>query len=389
MSWMQSLTYLRRVAPRVPLYWLYRARLLAAPQPLVLSFAITNRCQSRCCTCNIWKLYQDHPERAETELRLDEIERLFASMQPVLLLNVVGGEPTLRDDLPAICELAARHLRPSIIHMPTNCLAPSKIEHQVREILKRIPTSTKLTVKLSLDGIGEQHDRIRGVPGNFDRLRQTHDRLVQVREQYPNFYLDAGITVSRSNIAYVGETVQWVRTHLELDNLLHEVADNRSEMHNPDLVVQPSGKDYDAVLEELDRDARASMRGARFLPRMTQALRLVYYRRAAKRLKTNRRDGFCYAGVTNVYLTPQGNVWLCLSFDHVMGNVREYDYDFRSLWRSLQARQARDWVRADHCACPVVGQAFLDTMLSPVQAVKVLWCFMRGSMSHGATTQGR
>ena len=61
----------------------------------------------------------------------------------MLILNICGGEPTLREDLPDICRLAVEHLSPNIIHFPTNCLSPELIEKQVEAILKVIPVDIK------------------------------------------------------------------------------------------------------------------------------------------------------------------------------------------------------------------------------------------------------
>ncbi|MBN1420484.1 MAG: radical SAM protein [Planctomycetes bacterium] len=372
--------YLKRLLGRLPQYWLARARLARAPHPILLNFSVTNRCQSRCTTCNIWRLYIDHPEKEKEELTLQEVEKVFRTMKPVLLLNICGGEPTLREDLPAICGLAAKTIEPCIIHFPTNCLAPERVEATVRGILERIPSSTQLTVKMSLDGIGEAHDRVRGIPGNFERLRETHDRLVPIRDAAPNVYLDAGITVGNGNVDDVAEVGRWAAEHLKLDSFLHEIADLRGELFNTEMPIRPTWETYAKALAHLKAEARRSMKGKRFLSRMTQALRLVYYERSSYRLRTGRRGCFCYAGLSNAHLNPWGGLWICnvQAFDHEMGNVRDFDCDFDKLWRSERAEAVRRWVREEHCACPLVGQAFLDTMLSPRELAKALLYYLTG-----------
>lgn len=378
---MSAFAFALRLLPRVPGYWLARAGLCKPPLPILLNFSVTNHCQSRCTTCNIWKHYIDFPERADTELRLDEIERIFSTLDPVLLLNICGGEPTLRDDLPQICALAARYLKPSIIHFPTNCIEPERVECIVRGVLEHIPTTTHLTVKMSLDGIGAKHDEIRGVEGNFDAVCQTHDRLARVRDSHPNFYLDAGTTLGNDNVDLVKEIGVWVNEHFRLDNFLHEIADLRGELFNTDLQIRPSGETYTKALSYLKSETARNMKGKRFLSRMTQALRLVYYHRAGKRLCTGKRGCFCYAGITNAHINPWGGVWICnvQAFDHEMGNLRDFNYDFRALWHSPGANEVRTWVREAHCACPLVGQAFLDTVLSPGEMLRTFWYFVRES----------
>jgi len=61
-------------------YKLSRIGLAKAPKPLTLTFSVTNMCQSKCKTCNIWKLYIDKPELKKNELSLSEIEKIFKSL---------------------------------------------------------------------------------------------------------------------------------------------------------------------------------------------------------------------------------------------------------------------------------------------------------------------
>ena len=103
---------------------------------MTLTFSVTNRCNSRCKTCNIWQVYPNHWQVAEDELTLDEIGKIFSSMPPVYFFNLSGGEPFLRDDLPEIVDLAVEHLKPAIIHAPTNAIMTKRILQQTRKILE-------------------------------------------------------------------------------------------------------------------------------------------------------------------------------------------------------------------------------------------------------------
>ena len=147
---------------------------LASPGvPMNLTFSVTNRCQSRCKTCKIWELYQKSPDKQREELTLDEIEKIFRSMGHIFIFNMSGGEPFLRSDIVEIVRLACRYLTPGIVHIPTNAIASKKIEQDVIAILKLIQAnnpSIQLTVKPSLDHVGEKHDDIRGVKGNFEKV---------------------------------------------------------------------------------------------------------------------------------------------------------------------------------------------------------------------------
>ncbi len=386
--------YAMRIFPKLIMYKLARHKLVKTSNPILFNFSVTNECQSKCTICNIWKLYKEFPERRHQELQLWEIEKVFKSMKPVFLLNICGGEPSLREDLDEICRLACKYIKPAVIHFPTNCLSPNKIKKTVSNILKKIPSNVHLTIKMSLDGIGKKHDEIRGVPGNFKKLLKTHDILVKLREKYPNLYVDAGTTISLKNLNNLKEINEYVNKNLKLDNFLHEIADTRAELFNVDieegklknkfkgvmknLKVTPEGKQYERVIKYLTKEVIKNMKNARKLSKITQALRLVYYKRAAKVMKQGKRMVPCYAGISNAHLNPWGGLWICnvQAFKKEMGTVRDFDYNFNRLWHSNHAYKIRKWVKSNQCHCPLVGQAFLDTLMNPLELIKVFWYYI-------------
>ena len=78
-----------------------------------------------------------------------------------------------------LAQLAYERCRPGIINIPTNGILPT-IPNQVERIAGLSPR-TQIIINLSLDGVGEKHDFIRGVPGNFKKLEQCLEQLLWVR----------------------------------------------------------------------------------------------------------------------------------------------------------------------------------------------------------------
>ena len=71
------INYLKELLPKMIRYRLTRWGLASPGMPLNLTFSVTNVCQSRCKTCNIWELYKIHPEKRNEELTLEEIEKIL------------------------------------------------------------------------------------------------------------------------------------------------------------------------------------------------------------------------------------------------------------------------------------------------------------------------
>ncbi len=349
--------------------------------PITLTFSVTNRCQSRCKTCLIWKFYEERPELAPDELSLHEVDRVFRSMGKVAFFNVSGGEPFLRDDLPDIVILAVNRLRPNIVHIPTNALTPERIERDVIKMLGHIDKTSpgvKLSVKPSLDGLYEQHDEIRGVPGAFDKVIETIERLLPLSKRYPNFIVEVGTVISRLNSDSIDEIASFVHS-LGVQSYRNELAEVRTEFANRETNITPSAAEYQRATELFKRKTIESLKGKRLYTRILESLRLVYYDLAVRTLHEQRQVIPCYAGISNAHLDPYGAVWPCCTMagDASFGNVRDADYDFLKIWHSEQANAVRASIRRGECFCPLANQAYSNILLSPGWLLKTAATFAR------------
>jgi MoaA/NifB/PqqE/SkfB family radical SAM enzyme len=368
--------YLKELLPKMIRYRLAQYGLAGPGTPINLTFSVTNICQSRCKTCNIWELYTKHPKKREEELTLNEIEKIFRSMGHVYIFNVSGGEPFLRDDITRIVMLAARHLTPGIIHIPTNAIAVDRVEREIRRILTCLhdnASSVRLTVKPSLDHIGVKHDEIRGVKGNSQKVMAVFQRLKALQPEFHNFHVELGTVISNWNVNDIEEIAAFV-TALGPDSYRNEIAEQRSEMFNTQNPITPTADAYERAIEYFVRQIRSHMKNRLFFHRITSAFRLVYYNLAVRILKENRQVIPCYAGISNAHLSPYGDVWACctLGYDKSMGNLRDYNYDFKSLWTSQDAIAIRTDIRNGLCSCPLANQTYSNILLHGPSMLRVL-----------------
>lgn len=371
------MSYLKEVLPKVIQYRLARRRIVPPGLPLNLTFSITNKCQSRCRTCGIWSLYVKHPEKRNQELTLDEIEKIFHSMGHIYIFNISGGEPFLRSDITEIVKLACQYLSPGIVHIPTNGIDAELVEKKTREILDFLSMNfpeVRLTVKPSLDHIGDKHDEIRGVKGNFIKVMLLFNRLKALQPDFPNFHAELGTVISRWNVSDIEEIAEFV-TSLGADSYRNEIAEERSEMFNTGNSITPTAEDYGRAIEHFVSHIRARMKSSLLFHRITGAFRLVYYDLAVRILKENRQVIPCYAGISNAHLSPYGDVWACctLGYEKSMGNLRDHGYDFHQLWNSLRAREVRSYIHAGNCHCPMANQMYSNILMHGSSLGRVLY----------------
>jgi len=150
-------------------------------------------CQSRCLTCNIWEL------KPKDELRLDEIQQFAKNNSSFRWVGLTGGEPFLRSDIVEVAKAFKENSKGLyLLTIPTNSLCNQEKEvAKIKEMLElRIPN---VVITVSLDGNREMHDKVRGIPGNFDKAITMFKRLKELKKDYPNLSMVFGYTISRIN----------------------------------------------------------------------------------------------------------------------------------------------------------------------------------------------
>lgn len=365
--------------------FLARLGICRAPLPINITFSVTRRCQSRCGTCMIWKAGE------LPEMDLETIEKTFRSIGWTYFFNISGGEPYLRGDLPEIVRLACRHLHPAVIHIPTNALMPGRIEEMTREMLSIISDEspgTILTVKPSFDGVGPRHDEIRGVPGNFEKLLDTLERLKALRRTSSSLHVGVGTVVSRFNAAELDGVIEYARG-LGVDTYINEIAEEREEFFNLGTGITPDPSEYGALMDGFRRATLEKMRGMRLLGRITSGLRLVYYDLVVRILREKRQVVPCYGGLLNVHINADGAIWPCAirAYAAEMGRLGP-EGDFMGAWRSGRAREIRRSIRRGECWCPLANQAYSNILMHPPSLVRAALAGIRGPGRAGRDRNG-
>ena len=349
--------------PCVVSYKFHRALGKLKTMPINVTISVTNMCNSRCKTCFIWRLYQDHPELRSTEFKTEEFEKTFENLgKQIFYVVITGGEPYLRQDLPRICEALCDHSDPAIMVIPTNGLLPSTIENKTKDILQRCPNTT-LKINLSLDGIGDEHDEVRGVVGNFEKLLETYELLKKLKTEFSRLQIGIHTVISKFNVYKFLSLLDYVK-QLNPDSYITEVAERRTELFNINKDIAPNPYHYSKFINELSRRIRKGLRRTQSVSKVTQALRLTYYQIAAQELRERRQIIPCYAGYASCQITPYGDVWPCcvLGYEKSMGNLREKDYDFRRIWHSKRADEVRSFIKSGKCACPLANAHYTNIL---------------------------
>ncbi len=322
--------------------------------PMNLTISVSYRCNSRCKTCNVW-------QRPNDDFTLEEYDKTFESIgRAAYWFTFSGGEPTLRKDLPEMIGSAYKHCRPGVINIPTNGIQDKIIPGRIERVLQAAPTSDVI-VNLSLDGVGEKHDQVRGVKGNFERAMRTYAGLKALKGRYKNFTLGVHTVISNFNIDEFENIHRFVRTELKPDNFISEIAEERVELDTVGMGITPPVQKYQPVIERLQQDIRTAEYDAT-IERVTQAFRDRYYDIVKRTLSEKRQIIPCLAGVASAQIAPNGDVWTCCIRAESVGNLRDHNYDFRSAWTTSKADELRRSIKAGECYCPLANASYTNML---------------------------
>jgi len=271
-------------------------------------------------------------------------------MGPILFLLLTGGDPFLRKDLPEIVRLFYRNNRVRNLGMPTNGSIPDQVERAVVQILEWCP-KLDYAVDISIDGIGEDHDQIRNLPGLFERAIETYKRLERVRERYKNFNLNVAVTVSACNDHKLLELYRYLRDQLGVRTINQLLV--RGQPREPETALVDVQK-YVEFSKVMERDLlQAQLTGYGNFPFSDFVNAMKHVRQGIiERIATQKQYQVpCYAANLSAVLYANGDLYPCELLERKLGNVREVGYDFKRLWRSEVVRETAEWIRKTRCFC--------------------------------------
>ena len=285
---------------------------------------VTYRCNARCNMCSRFK----RPSKPEEEISLETIKKL----PKMYFTNITGGEPFIREDLKDIVrELYKKSDR---IVISTNGFFTDRII----DLCKEFPN---VGIRISIEGLEETNNKIRGLQDGFNRGYSTLKKLVEMKHPDVGF----GMTVQDANAKDL------VPLYKLSDELNMEFA--TASLHNSFYFVENKNIIHDRLMvaeqfENLINELLNSNQPKKWF-RAYFNHGLINYIFGQKRLLP------CDMAFDTFFIDPYGDVMPCngTKEKEVMGNLNEQTWD--ELWNSEQAEKVRNKVR--HCdrQCWMIG----------------------------------
>jgi MoaA/NifB/PqqE/SkfB family radical SAM enzyme len=316
-------------------------------KPNSVSIDITNRCACRCKQCDIWR--SESREELDGQVVKDVVDDLGKWLGSYGL-TIGGGEPMMRKDIMDLCAYAIQN--GATVNLLTNGM------HFNENTVRKICEIGIQRLAVSVDGLADNHDYLRGIPNLFSRVEEA---LATFRRQPSRPTIVVETIVTKQNLGELEQLLQWVES-LEVSGLLlHPLAPNFGSDHKDPAWHEKSEfwiKDHSLLDETIGRLVSLKNAGRRIInaPSQLESIKR-YYRDPMVPASKGRK---CNAGKSSVMVDCRGDVIFCYPFGAV-GNVMKDPVS--KLWYSKEAAQMRQRIRSCQRNCSLLNCYFGGTLL--------------------------
>lgn len=288
------------------------------------SIIVTYRCNAKCNMCDCFK----YPTKPEEEISLEMIGKL----PEMTFANITGGEPFIRKDIKDIArELYKKTHR---IVISTN----GYFSDRIIELCDQFPN---IGIRISIEGLQESNDAIRGLKNGFTKGYGTLLELVKREHKDIGF----GMTIQDLN------SEDLLNLYKIADDLGMEFA--TATLHNSfyfrktDNHIQNKEKVARAIEELVNDLLRSSSPKKWFRAYFNHGLINCIYGK--------KRYLPCEMGSDAFFVDPFGDVLPCNGMieKQSMGNLHDMTWD--QIWNSKQAKLIRQMVKNCPQNCWMIG----------------------------------
>lgn len=301
--------------------------------PYKVNIKVTNKCNCRCKTCNIWKIYQQSPNKIHQELNISEYNSFFKQNKNRLQwISLTGGEPFVRNDFKKIAVSAIKHCKNLIVlSINTNGFLTDKIVKDIKYISSR-NKHAKLYVNIALDGDKDTHDKLRGKPGAYQRAMKTFNALKNLNLK--NVSVEREITITQNNCHNIFKVIN----NLKDKHII--TFEHSSSFYNN--VEDSQFKINKILLEQLSKHNIKVNSVADLIKKRYLNLSKDYFSGKRQVLP-------CYSSWVSLFIDPYGNIKPCINFNQNIANIKEHDFSLLNALDNCKLDKVRRDIRNKKC----------------------------------------
>ncbi len=309
--------------------------------PVLLNILVTSVCDMRCTHCFFTDELDDRP-RKKLQMKTHELQRVSETLGGSLgVLILAGGEPFTRKDLPEIVRAFYENNKLESVYLMSNGQIQKRIMPDVTRILEECP-NLNVTVALGIDGLKDQHEKIRQKVGSWDIAIDTARQLQAIKREYGRLDVQTCTCFMHTNQDTIFEWYDFLKYELKPDKVNFNYI--RPPSADP-IELDIDHARYGKLAEMIDDDSRHAAIKNNYggsAGYFKAAIDIYMHGLIAKAQEEQKAQMTCYAGTAGGVIYDEGTVSSCENLSPI-GNLRDYDWDFQKLWLSpaMQARRAQ------------------------------------------------
>ena len=286
---------------------------------------VTNRCNSRCTMCNIWR-----SGITERETTVQDFRKLFskAEFRELEDLNISGGEPLIRKDIIEVIDAIIENMpKLHMFFLSTNGTNPKK----ARDVFKKFSKKIKdVYLCVSIEGDREINKIVRGID-SYDSALET---IKLCREAVSDIHSIISMTLTPQNC-------------------------NKKSLMHIKRIAEETGSTYsfrtawknDTYYQNIEKNLELSLTQKReaidFMERYCMddpfmRIQIHYFKTNKVPLMGDIHSGIkCHAGDIFVLVRPDGTIYPCINSSRKIGDIE----------RGVFVKKIKDLGKYEQCPC--------------------------------------
>lgn len=307
--------------------------------PREVVVAITYLCNARCEMCGIWKRYRDNPRDLQKEMTLAEFDSFLKKNKYLENITLTGGEIYLKGEIAGFMEAMIREGNNA--GGATNALLPDKIKEIAGSMTDKMEPSQVFDLQISLDGVEEIHDSLRGQSGSFSKAVELLRWGLDSEEDCRNLRTSVSHTITKRNSMSLSAFVDFLVNEGLDPERIHFRTAQISKSYYGDVDSSQMSFSKDVVISEIRKVMKK-------YPNFSKDL----FTKGIPRYLADADHQVipCFATFAFCFVDPYWDVYPCISWDKKLGNLRDYGFSLERFWNENEKiREVRASVSNDQC----------------------------------------
>jgi MoaA/NifB/PqqE/SkfB family radical SAM enzyme len=221
------------------------------------------------------------------------------------------------------------------------------MKYFLSDYLSRI--DKRLNVKVSLDGVGQIHDNIRGIKGAFQKTMKTIDIISDFSSNENRINGTVVFTAMPKNLGEIQKVYNLTKER-NLDFFVKPVM-NANMLANFDIKFDWKKEDIERLTSELRfiYNQEIKERQKDLFLRIEKHATLQILKNTIESLSENKKKFKCYATISSIWINSNGDVYPCHTMGKRLGNVT--DMGLNEIFRSDEMEKVRKHIMDEKCYC--------------------------------------